>query len=84
MRENDSKDNDFPMLITIGIIFACLLFYGAVKGLKEIVKTPPKKINIDSAARLREQKQKIKDIEDQRKRLMEDQKQRLKDMQRRY
>jgi len=84
MRDNYSKDNDFPMLITLGIIFACLLFYGAVKGLKEIVKTPPRKINIDSSQRLREQKQKIKDIEEQRKRMMEDQKQRLRDMQHRY
>ena len=84
MRDNYSKDNDFPMLITLGIIFACLLFYGAIKGLKEIVKTPPRKINIDSSQRLREQKQKIQDIEEQRKRMMEDQKQRLRDMQRRY
>ncbi|HPN88893.1 MAG TPA: hypothetical protein PLH56_06120 [Candidatus Omnitrophota bacterium] len=82
MRDDYSKDNDFPMLIALGFIFACLLFYGAIKGLKEITKTPPKKTNIDSAQRLREQKQKIQDIEDQRKRLMDDQKQRLKDMQR--
>ena len=82
MRDNYSKDNDFPMLIMLGFIFVCLLFYGAVKGLKQIVKTPPKKINIDATQRLREQKQKIQDIEDQRRRLMEDQKQRLQDMQR--
>ena len=72
------------MLIALALIFACLLFYGAIKGLKQIVKTPPKRINIDSAQKLREQKEKIRDIEEQRKRMMADQKQRLKDMQRRY
>ncbi|MBF0521622.1 MAG: hypothetical protein HQL24_01045 [Candidatus Omnitrophica bacterium] len=75
-----AADNEFPILIISGVIIACVLFLGAMKGLKSLIKTPPPKVNIDSTLKARQQKQMMDDIEQQRKNMMEAQKQRIRDM----
>ena len=74
------KDFEGIIIFVLGVVVACLLFWGLVVTVKKSfsVHKPQK---IDSSQSVQEQRQRSQDILDRQKRLMEDQRQRLRDMQ---
>ena len=73
---------DTLVLIVFGLLVGFLLFSGVIKALQSSFKSVPKPQN-DEMHRLNDQqKEKMRDIEIQRRRLMEDRQQRLRDAQR--
>jgi len=74
------KDFEGIFIFIIGVVAACMLFFGLITAVKKSFSMP-KPHSIDSSQSLQEQRQRSQDIADRQKKMMEDQRQRLRDMQ---
>lgn len=77
------KDPEAVMLVIVGIIAACLLFLGLRAAVKKVFYSPPKVRASESQDLQREQRQRMREIQDRQKQLMQDQRQKIRDLQRR-
>ncbi len=71
------------LAIMVVLVWLGAIYTGYVTMMKRVLRSAPQPNNTRSLRLQREQKEKIRDIRERQKRLMEDRKNRLRDMQRR-
>jgi len=77
------KNWDFYILFIAGAAFVGFLFFGMKSVFINAMKSTPKVEGTITRQEKSDQQQRMRDIKDRQKRLMQDQKQRMRDLQRR-